>query len=303
MSFRATLINFLLRRTLKKMLIQQGADIPVLRHRLGASERATGKPRVGVQVEMIDLDGLCLQKVVHDACTSQQAVLYFHGGGYVLAGSAGHIALAGRLSELAGVAVYLVDYRLAPEHPFPAAVDDALKAYQGLLDRGYEASNLIVAGDSAGGGLAAATLLNLKNLGYAQPAAALLLSPWLDLSLSGDSMTGNDDKDVMLSTAVLTAWANASLDGRDSLAPLASPIYGDLAGLAPILVHVGSTEVLRSDSEDFVDRVIEQGGSAVLKVWDDLPHVFQVLLGRVPEAEESVALLAQYCVQQLKPKT
>ena len=303
MSFRAKLINFLLRKTLKKMLIQQGADIPVLRQRLGASERAAGKPRLGIQIEDIDLDGLGLQKVVHDDCTSQQAVLYFHGGGYVLAGSAGHVALAGRLSELAGVAVYLVDYRLAPEQPFPAAVDDALKAYQGLLERGYEASNLILAGDSAGGGLAAATLLNLKNLGYPQPAAALLLSPWLDLSLSGDSMIGNNDKDVMLSTAVLTAWANAYLQDRDPLAPLASPIYGDLSGLAPILVHVGSTEVLRSDAEDFVDRVIEQGGSAVLKIWDDLPHVFQVLLGRVPEAEESIALLAQYCIQQLKPKT
>lgn len=302
MSFRATLINFLLRRTLKKMLVQQAADIPTLRQRLGASDRATGKPRLGVQLETIDMDGLCLQKVVHDNCAHQQAVLYFHGGGYVLAGSDGHIALAGRLSELAGVAVYLVDYRLAPEHPFPAAVDDALKAYQGLLDRGYEANNLILAGDSAGGGLAAATLLNLKNLGYTQPAAALLLSPWLDLSLSGSSMIANADQDVMLSIPVLTAWANAYLQDRDPLAPLASPIYGDLTGLAPILVHVGSTEVLRSDSEDFVDRVIEQGGSAVLKIWEDLPHVFQVLLGRVPEAEDSVALLAQYCIQQLKPR-
>ena len=251
---------------------------------------------------VVEIDGLKIERISSKSSTRTRALLYFHGGGYVLGASPGHRDLAAALAEMADLAVYLVDYRLAPEHPFPAAVDDALQAYQWLLEQGFESSQTILGGDSAGGGLAVSTLLNLKNLGLAAPAAAMLLSPWLDLSLSGASVETNEHADVVLSKSVLVAWADHYLQGRDALAPLASPIYGDLVGLPPVLVHVGSTEILRSDSEDLVDRIIEHDGSAVLKVWDDLPHVFQVLSGRLPEAKASLKLLADYCAQQLQPK-
>jgi len=303
MSIRAKIMNALFKRTLKPMLKQHLTDIPKLRQRLGASDQAVPKPLKSVVIDRIDVEGLTLDRVAHDSARADCLCLYFHGGGYVLPGSDGHVALAAKLSELASMTVYLVDYSLGPEAPFPGAVDDALKAYQYLINQGFTANQIIVGGDSAGGGLAAATMLNLKNQGMPQPAAAILLSPWLDLSLSGSSVKANEEKDVMLSESVLASWASAYLQQRDPLAPLASPIYGDLSGLAPMLVHVGSTEILRSDSEDFVDRIIEQGGSAVLKIWDQVPHVFQVLGSRLPEAKASIALLAEYCRQQFNQRS
>ncbi len=303
MSLRTKLINFLMRHTVKPLLRRQGADIELIRRRMGADATKVKPLPEGIERVVLETEGLSIERISTLSASGDRALLYFHGGGYVLGGSAGHRDLAVELAKAADLSVFLVDYRLAPEHPFPAAVDDALKSYQWLLDEGYAPGQIIIGGDSAGGGLAVSTLLNLKNLGLTGPAAALLLSPWLDLSLSGSSVKTNEDSDVVLSKSVLAAWAEHYLQGRDALAPLASPIYGDLVGLAPVLVHVGSTEILRSDSEDFVDRIIEHDGSAVLKVWDDLPHVFQVLSGRLPEAKASLKLLAEYCVQQLEPRS
>ena len=302
MSLRTKFINFLMRHTVKPLLRRQGAEIDLIRRRMGSDPSKVKTLPETIESFVVEIDGLEIERISSKSSTRTRALLYFHGGGYVLGASPGHRDLAAALAEMADLAVYLVDYRLAPEHPFPAAVDDALQAYQWLLEQGFEPSQIILGGDSAGGGLAVSTLLNLKNLGLAAPAAAMLLSPWLDLSLSGASVETNEHADVVLSKSVLVAWADHYLQGRDALAPLASPIYGDLVGLPPVLVHVGSTEILRSDSEDLVDRIIEHDGSAVLKVWDDLPHVFQVLSGRLPEAKASLKLLADYCAQQLQPK-
>ena len=302
MSLRTKFVNFLMRHTVKPLLRRQGADIDLIRRRMGSDPSKVKTLPETIESFVVEIDGLKIERISSKTSTRTRALLYFHGGGYVLGASPGHRDLAAALAEMADLAVYLVDYRLAPEHPFPAAVDDALQAYQWLLEQGFESSQIILGGDSAGGGLAVSTLLNLKNLGLAAPAAAMLLSPWLDLSLSGASVETNEHADVVLSKSVLVAWADHYLQGRDALAPLASPIYGDLVGLPPVLVHVGSTEILRSDSEDLVDRIIEHDGSAVLKVWDDLPHVFQVLSGRLPEAKASLKLLADYCAQQLQPK-
>lgn len=302
MSLRTKFINFLMRHTVKPLLRRQGAEIDLIRRRMGSDPSKVKTLPETIESFVVEIDGLKIERISSKSSTRTRALLYFHGGGYVLGASPGHRDLAAALAEMADLAVYLVDYRLAPEHPFPAAVDDALQAYQWLLEQGFEPSQIILGGDSAGGGLAVSTLLNLKNLGLAAPAAAMLLSPWLDLSLSGASVETNEHADVVLSKSVLVAWADHYLQGRDALAPLASPIYGDLVGLPPVLVHVGSSEILRSDSEDLVDRIIEHDGSAVLKVWDDLPHVFQVLSGRLPEAKASLKLLADYCAQQLQPK-
>lgn len=302
MSLRTKFINFLMRHTVKPLLRRQGAEIDLIRRRMGSDPSKVKTLPETIESFVVEIDGLKIERISSKSSTRTRALLYFHGGGYVLGASPGHRDLAAALAQMADLAVYLVDYRLAPEHPFPAAVDDALQAYQWLLEQGFEPSQIILGGDSAGGGLAVSTLLNLKNLGLAAPAAAMLLSPWLDLSLSGASVETNEHADVVLSKSVLVAWADHYLQGRDALAPLASPIYGDLVGLPPVLVHVGSTEILRSDSEDLVDRIIEHDGSAVLKVWDDLPHVFQVLSGRLPEAKASLKLLADYCAQQLQPK-
>ena len=291
-----------MRHTVKPLLRRQGAEIDLIRRRMGSDPSKVKTLPETIESFVVEIDGLKIERISSKSSTRTRALLYFHGGGYVLGASPGHRDLAAALAEMADLAVYLVDYRLAPEHPFPAAVDDALQAYQWLLEQGFEPSQIILGGDSAGGGLAVSTLLNLKNLVLAAPAAAMLLSPWLDLSLSGASVETNEQADVVLSKSVLVAWADQYLQGRDALAPLASPIYGDLVGLPPVLVHVGSTEILRSDSEDLVDRIIEHDGSAVLKVWDDLPHVFQVLSGRLPEAKASLKLLADYCAQQLQPK-
>ena len=171
---------------------------------------------------------------------------------------------------------------------------------QALQEKGLPWHQLMVGGDSAGGGLAAATLLNLKLQGLPQPAAAVLISPWLDLALTGGSMQSNADRDVMLGAEVLARWSATYLGERDPLAPLASPLFGDCANLAPVLVHVGESEVLLADAEQYVDHIIEAGGSAALKIFKDVPHVFQVLIGRIPEAKTSLDLMGQYIDEQFE---
>ena len=224
-----------------------------------------------------------------------QAVLYLHGGWYVFGSAATYRELIGRLSLATGMWVLAPDYRLAPEHPFPAAVDDAVAAYRWLLGIGIEPGRIVIAGDSAGGGLAMATLVALSDAGDQLPAAAVLLSPAIDLTCSGDSYTSRATSDPLFTREQVVTLVAHYLAGADPTSPLASPIYADLAGLPPLLVHVGSDEVLLDDSTRLAERARAAGVEVDLKVWDGMWHGFQRFAGReVVEAQDSIDLIGAF---------
>ncbi|HEY0301790.1 MAG TPA: alpha/beta hydrolase [Rhizomicrobium sp.] len=222
--------------------------------------------------------------ILADGADAERTLLYLHGGGYCVGSLKSHRGLATDLSRAAGARVLLLDYRLGPEHPFPAAVDDAVAAYRFLLEQGIAPQRIAIGGDSAGGGLTAATLLALRDAGLPRPAAGVLLSPWLDLSLSGASMDGRADLDPMVQRVPLQRMADAYLAGADARAPLASPLFADLHGLPPLLVHVGTAETLLDDSTRFADAARAADVPLTLEVWDDMVHVFHAFAFLLPEA-------------------
>jgi monoterpene epsilon-lactone hydrolase len=225
----------------------------------------------------------------------KQAVMYLHGGCYIFGSAATHRDLIGRLSLATGMWVLAPDYRLAPEHPFPAAVDDALAAYRWLLGTGIEAGRIVIAGDSAGGGLALATLLALRDEGDPLPAAGVLLSPVTDLTCSSDSYASRAASDPFFTRQQMVTLVAHYLAGADPASVLASPIYADLTGLPPLLVHVGSDEVLLDDATRLAERARSAGVEVDLRVWDGMWHDFQRYAGRgVVEAQESIDLIGAF---------
>lgn len=241
----------------------------------------------GVAVQPVDLDGLPGERSTPPGAADADGVtlLYLHGGSYVAGSLHSHRPLCARLAVATGAPVVAVDYRLAPEHPHPAALDDALTAYRWLLSSGQDTRRLVLAGDSAGAGLAVATLLSLGAAGLPSPAGAVLLSPWLDLTLSGDSIVSVADADPMLTAATLRVSA-ASYAGDDLRAPLVSPVYAPpdrLATLPPLLVLVGTADILLDDSRVFAARARAAGVAVDLDVEEGLMHVWPFVDG-VPEA-------------------
>ena len=237
--------------------------------------------------------------ILADGARADRTLLYLHGGGYCIGSLKSHRGLATDLSRAAGVRVLLLDYRLGPEHPFPAAVDDAVAAYRTLLDGGAEARHVAIAGDSAGGGLTVAALLALRDAGLPRPAAAVLLSPWLDLALSGASMDGKAAIDPMVQRAPLQRMADAYLAGADPRAPLASPLYADLTGLPPLLVHVGSAETLHDDATRFAARARAADVDVTLEVWDDMIHVWHAFGFILPEARAANQKIGAFLQERL----
>jgi acetyl esterase/lipase len=225
-------------------------------------------------------------------------LLYLHGGGYLLGSIATHRALAARIAEAAGIRALIIDYRLAPEHPFPAALEDALAAYDFLLGQGFAPERVAIGGDSAGGGLTLATLLSLRDSGRPLPGAAIALSPWTDLAATGESIQTRDDP-MLGSKDDLVATASLYLDGADPRTPTASPLYADLAGLPAIAIQVGTAEKLLDDSTRVADRIRGAGGQVDLEVYDDLIHVFQSLAPHVPESLEAIEKLGSFLKRHL----
>lgn len=236
------------------------------------------------------------QKPKSASCS--HTVLYLHGGGYVFCSIKTHANMTRAWAEQAGAQVFSVDYRLAPEHPYPAALDDALAAYQYLLDEGIKPESIVISGDSAGGGLSAALLLKIKELGLAMPAAALLLSPWTDLAGTGASMQANSDACAFFTGDMIRNGAAHYVGDEDTQNPMISPLYGDLSGLPPIRIYVGSTEVLEDDSLRFFAKAQDAGVEAELRVWNDQPHVWPVFYPFFPEAKITVAEMAEFSQQQ-----
>lgn len=214
--------------------------------------------------------------------------LYFHGGGYFFGSPRSHRAVTWRLSRTSRAKVLALDYRQPPDWHYPAPLEDALRAYRALLDRGYKPENIILGGDSAGGNLTLVTLLRIRELGLPMPAAGVLISPWGDLTCSGESIHANEKLEPMIPVNALR-FISSSYSGRENPAdPLISPVFADLSGLPPLLIQVGSTEVLRSDAERLAVKAREAGVPCRLQVWENMMHVFQALAGWVPEASLAV---------------
>lgn len=223
--------------------------------------------------------------------SSSGIILYVHGGAYVLGSVNSHRELIARLVMASKCNSLAINYRLAPENPFPAALEDMIAAYRWLLEEGIDASRIVFAGDSAGGGLAIAALIALRDAGIPLPAGAVCLSPWLDLALSGRSIANNAKLDPILSSKILEGYANYYTGTQETTHPLISPLYADLKGLPPISIHVGTNEILLDDSIRFSKQAQQAGVDINLEIWDEMFHVFQLFsfLPKTPKCMEQIS--------------
>ena len=222
------------------------------------------------------------------AAASDRAILYLHGGGYVIGSIKSHRHLGAQLGREAGARTLMLDYRLAPEHPFPAAVEDSLTAYRFLLNQGYQPGNIAIAGDSAGGGLTVATLVAIRDAGLAQPACGFCISPWIDLEGTGASLTSKAAEDPMVQKAGLTDNARQYLGGADPKTPLAAPLYADLKGIAPLLIQAGSAETLLDDAIRLAGRAGAAEVEVRLEVWPEMLHVWHYFYGILADGRRAL---------------
>jgi acetyl esterase/lipase len=300
MSLRLELLRFALRRLFKRPA-QKNTDIASLRQRAEAFKRFIPDPPKGTIVTRVDAAGVPGVRVATLNSRNDHHVLFLHGGGYVF-GSASHYRdFIWRMAETTRSRVLCIDYRLAPEHPFPAAIDDAVAVYRWLLAEGAEPSRISVIGDSAGGGLTIATLLRLRDEGTALPAAAVALSPWTDLALTGDSVRRFAEADPMLSPQAAATYARWYLAGADPRNPYASPLYGNLVDLPPMLIQVGSDEILLDDGARMAERLRAAGCRVELEVWPRAPHVWQLFARVVPEACRAIERIGDFVNAETLP--
>lgn len=245
-----------------------------------------------VEERPVDAGGVPGRWFVPPGAAADRVVLYLHGGGYVMGSIATHRSLIGRLAEATGIRVLALDYRLAPEHPFPAALDDVRAAYRWLRARGFDASGIVIAGDSAGGGLTLGSLVALREAGDPLPAAAVCLSPLTDLELTGLSAHA-DVGDPMVDRAGTTLMAEAYLGGADPRDPRASPLHADFSGFPPLWIEVGTRELLLDDARRVAQRAAAAGVDVTLHEGDGLTHVWQ-LHPQLPESAASVDRIARF---------
>lgn len=244
--------------------------------------------------DAVDVNGVPSEWMVAEGAKDDRVLLYLHGGAYTFGSPGTHADLTSRLSHVCRLKVLVINYRLAPENPFPAAVEDSTAAYRWLLAQGYQPANIIIGGDSAGGGLTMATLINLREQGDTLPAAGVCLSPWTDLCCEGDSQTTLDETDPFLSSHWLREMAKLYVQQEDARNPLISPLYGDFKGLPPILIQVGSDEVLLDDSVRLEKRLVEDGVDVSLKIYQDMWHVWQIFAAIIPEAKEALLEISEF---------
>jgi phosphinothricin tripeptide acetyl hydrolase len=252
------------------------------------AERVFTMP-AGTTVESVTAGGRPAEWIRPAGARSDAGLLYLHGGGYVIGSPRSHRHLAEAIARAAGISCLLPDYRLAPEHPFPAAVDDALAAYRSLIEqRKIAPGSIAIAGDSAGGGLTAVTLLSIRQAGLVMPGAAVCISPWTDLTCSAPSYETKAATDPLVMRPSITVMAKDYLGAADPRTPLASPVFADLRGLPPILIQVGSEEVLLDDATRLAERARAAGVDATIEVWDSMIHVWHWFLPWLDEAQSAV---------------
>ncbi|HWG27204.1 alpha/beta hydrolase [Actinospica sp.] len=247
-----------------------------------------------VSAKQGELGGVPVVTVETPGLDPSVAVLYFHGGAYALGSALDSVGLAADVARRVGARAISVDYRLAPEHPFPAAIEDAVAAYRALLDGGVPSERIAFVGESAGGGLVAATLLALKDTDLPQPSAAAVFSPFVDMTVSGASATGKAAVDPALTPEAMRIRVRDYLGDHDPASPLASPIFGDLTGLPPLLIQVGSHEILLDDAVRLAARAGADDVPVELQVWPGVPHVFQGFAGMLDDADRALNSAAEF---------
>ena len=255
-------------------------SVQELRGPMDAMGAATPPPE-GCRVEAMTLGGRPAERLTPRDAVAGRVILFLHGGGYCIGSLASHRALAARLAEATRCAAVVPDYRLAPEHPFPAAVDDALAAWRDLLASGADPARAAIAGDSAGGGLTFATALAAREAGLPMPAALLAISPWADLAQTGASYAAKAQSDTMITKAGLDLFSSTYLAGTDPRHPLASPLFADLTGLPPTLIQVGGEESLLSDSAGMAQALGLAGVDVTLRIWPEMIHVWHFFAPRL----------------------
>ncbi len=268
-------------------------DVGARRQRLEDLTGAAPLPD-GTCTTAVDAGGVPSEWVDVPDGAGAATLLYLHGGGYCVGSVRTHRALVARLATATRARGLTVGYRLAPEHPFPAAVNDAVAAYRWLLQAGVDPATIVIAGDSAGGGLTVALLVALRDAGEPPPAAGVCISPWTDLACTGDSMTTCAARDPMVQREPLLGMAAAYLAGQDPRTPLASPLHADLHGLPPLLIHVGTAETLLDDARRLAARARAAGVAVELDTWEDMIHVWHGFAPLLPEADEAIARIGAW---------
>jgi len=271
---------------LRKVFKEKRLTIEENRARSARTSNLMHIPR-GVTVTDINTDGLHSKWISPKDTISGKVILHLHGGGYVTGGADSHLMMCIPMAQTLKTKILLPEYRLAPEHPFPAAVDDAVKVYRWILAQGYQPKDIIISGDSAGGGLSLAAVLSLRDAGDPLPAAVVCMSPWTDLTFMGKSHLSKAKADCVLLTDVLREWAACYIGAEKADHPFISPIYANFHNFPPLLIQVGSDEVLLDDALMLAEKAKSAGVAVTLKVWDELWHVWPALGDLLPESKKA----------------
>lgn len=297
MSFQLRLLNPWLRLTEKRFLARV-RDPQKARNRLEKQAERFFRPVPGsnVQADTLRFDDRAVSGlwVSTGKLTRRKILLFIHGGAYIQGSPTTHCRLAAALARRVGARVFLPDYRLAPEHPYPAAADDVVTAYRGLLAAGHDPADIALGGDSAGGGLALALLHHICSGNLPGPACLFAFSPWTDLTLSGESLKTNERRDPLLPAARMAEIRDMYAAGAATTDPMLSPLFGSFSGAPPVLIQAGSTEILADDSRAMARVLLAAGVDVTLEIWPNTPHVWHLFQGLLPEADQALDKAADF---------
>ena len=306
MSLKGKMIHFLMRNRhllkgkIRREIVDQNTSIEQLRKDCDEAAAKMQKMPDGVIFEKVDGLPVYAEWIIPEEADEDKVILYFHGGGFVMGNTKSHRCIVGNFVKTVGYKALLFDYHLAPEFPAPAAVNDSAEIYGWLLEQGYRPENIMFTGDSAGGGIEIAAMLKLKDDGMPLPAACVAFSPSLDMTISGESHKTRLKADPCTPKGMTETYYNYYVGSGDPKHPYASPLFGDLSGLPPIMIHVGNDEVLRDDSTRFGLKADSCGVSAEVKVWKGMFHCFPLLAPMFPEATEAMKQVTAFIKQYMQ---
>ncbi|MCI4668789.1 MAG: alpha/beta hydrolase [Bacteroidia bacterium] len=276
-------------------------QVQTLRRLLDVSAFPFSIPK-GVKTEMIQIGEMPAEWYFPPNADITKVILFVHGGGYSIGSIQTHRALVARMAEMSNCVALSIEYRLSPEHPFPAALEDVVHAYEWLILHGYDPADIIMAGDSAGGGLIMSTLITLRKLESPQPGGAVLMCPWVDLSFSSQSAEVNQVHDPIVTVEQVKDWGILYAGKYAIDHPMISPLHADLSNLAPIMIQASDSEVLRDDAINLHHKIQQDGGESSLEIFEGLLHVWHLFWKYVPESQEAINKIGMFCMKTFARK-